>query len=589
MKRFSSDAHLLAFSESRKRSRPNDFHGTDHKVERLHLVASTESFIDKNQVVPNALSAEWMQNGLERKTHAWGSSPDIEVDVENTAMKWPALSDPAVSSRHLDSGLKIGVTNDAIQQNLEPWSFHNGSIYTLENNLSNLQTDLEEKALNGSDFQDSAFSSLPLHPEIDIRVAHEPMQEEKESWLFNSEAGNFNTSTESSYRKPEYEDAPFGHYTTFNNNPLKVEVTGIDGSWGSNLHPFTFDDADYSSFSFPPQPATDWPDIPVSGLPIDETNSLSPFPLYLKSETSYESTSNVSFESSPAVTEAQGCSESVGPSATNSHPDPGASTISEDIKYDAVSLPSDPDRPIAECDLCFGVIMTTLISSIESTNESSVLPLDVEIFGTFVKLTVQHTKKYAGILNYSVLCVLLKDFNVRLSATLTTLESLPSEGSDNKKAKPNKNHTVRIVVYGTEKENLITGNLLSEADLFLQHPTDAECGRHRKYVNPHYLLRPGAEMPKLEHLSLTADARSTTRSERSDEVDLARISRIFDCAEPGVEDVATEPSPRLKSTLMSHQLTALALMIERESRSQDNLKFPSLWITATPNKKASVK
>jgi hypothetical protein len=178
----------------------------------------------------------------------------------------------------------------------------------------------------------------------------------------------------------------------------------------------------------------------------------------------------------------------------------------------------------------------------------------VEIFGNFIKLSVQNTHKYVGMLNYPVLCVLLKDFNVRLSASLRTLEPSPNERSDNKKAKPSKSHTVRIVVYGTEKEKSVIGNLLSDADLFLQHPTDAECGRHREYINPQYLLRPGTDMPKLEHLSLITDERSSIQPEKSDEVNLARLSRIFDCAEPEVENtvVTTEPSPRLKSSLMRY-------------------------------------
>jgi len=197
-------------------------------------------------------------------------------------------------------------------------------------------------------------------------------------------------------------------------------------------------------------------------------------------------------------------------------------------------------------------ITTTLVSSIGNSQGVDIVPVDVEIFGKFIKLTVQNTKKYAGMLNYPVLCVLLKDFNVRLSATLTSSQSRLHKKSDHQKAKPDKKHAVRIVVYGIEEEKSVIADLLSDADLFLQHPTGAECGRHRKYVNPHYLLRPRTNMPRLEQLSLIADARSSIQSERSDEVDLARLSCIFDCAEPGVSDamVTTEPSPRLRSTLM---------------------------------------
>jgi hypothetical protein len=180
------------------------------------------------------------------------------------------------------------------------------------------------------------------------------------------------------------------------------------------------------------------------------------------------------------------------------------------------------------------------------------VPLDVETFGQFIKLTVQNTKKYAGMLNYSVLCVLLKDFNVRLSATLISSESRRNEKSNNQKAKSGKTHAVRIVVCGTGKEKSAIADLLSDADLFLQHPTDAECGRHRRYVNPHYLLRPGTEMPRLEQLSLMSDTEPSVQSDKSNEVDRARLWRIFDSADPEVSGAmaTTEPSPRLRSTLM---------------------------------------
>jgi len=197
-------------------------------------------------------------------------------------------------------------------------------------------------------------------------------------------------------------------------------------------------------------------------------------------------------------------------------------------------------------------ITTTLVSSISNAQGVSIVPVDVDIFGNFIKLTVQNTKKYAGMLNYPVLCVLLKEFNVGLSVTLTSSDSRMDEKSDNQKAKPDKKFEVRIAVYGIEKEKLVIANLLSDAELFLQHPTNAECGRHRKYVNPHYLLRPGTNMPRLEQLPLMAGARSSIQPEKSDEVELARLSRIFDCAEPEVSEalVTTEPSPRLRSTLM---------------------------------------
>ena len=510
MEPFSCGAASLGPSEGRKRSQPNDFRDTGHEVRRPCLDPSTESFIDELLTVSDVALPKWMQNGMGRASHVLENNlPDIQNNMKNAAINWSALPDPTVSSYPPNPEFNNGVTNGFIQ------------------------------------------------PEVGL-------------WSFNGRAGDFNTTTNSPPWNSEYEYTPFeAQHRAFDNNypdTGTVEVAynaGTDGVWSDQL---IFDDAILPAFQ---QPAPNSQNIPDLGASINENSPIPPFQAHLMSETSGEAPSNLSSASSPAAPAVvQYCSESAGMLGSNSCPDLGYTTLSESLEHGKASLQAKPDRSTAECDLCLGVvsifiyfldmlvdtieITTTLVSSIGNAQGVDVVPVDVDIFGKFIKLTFQSTKKYAGMLNYPVLCALLKDFNVRLSATLTSSESRLSEKSDNQKAKSDKKLTVRIVVYGIEREKSVIANLLSDADLFLQHPTDAECGRHRKYVNPQYLLRPGTNMPRLENLSLMADARSLIQSEKLDEVDLARLSRIFDCAELGLSDpmVTTEPSPRLQSTLM---------------------------------------
>ena len=59
-------------------------------------------------------------------------------------------------------------------------------------------------------------------------------------------------------------------------------------------------------------------------------------------------------------------------------------------------------------------------------------------------------------------------------------------------------------------------------------------------------------MPKLDDISLTSDACDSPQQEELDEVNMARLLRVFDNAEAdgnGVS-VTVNPSPRLQSTLM---------------------------------------
>ncbi|KAL4905605.1 SNF2 family N-terminal domain-containing protein [Aspergillus multicolor] len=122
---------------------------------------------------------------------------------------------------------------------------------------------------------------------------------------------------------------------------------------------------------------------------------------------------------------------------------------------------------------------------------------------------------------------------------------------------------------------------LSEAGLFLQHPTTAECRAGISYHNPHLLLRPGAMMPRLEDLTIKDESGeensdlsgSLSKSEKN------KIMRVFDSANTavasGIFDAAS--SLRLATALKEHQLVALSMMVERESGALDDLRFPSMW------------
>lgn len=96
-------------------------------------------------------------------------------------------------------------------------------------------------------------------------------------------------------------------------------------------------------------------------------------------------------------------------------------------------------------------------------------------------------------------------------------------------------------------------DLLSDEGLFFQHPTPEEYDPVVPYFNPHFLLRPGAEMPRIEDLSVSGCSRPAAgKSALLDEVDKGRIWKIFDLAN-GVGALASvAASGRLKSTLREY-------------------------------------
>ncbi|KAI8630297.1 SNF2 family N-terminal domain-containing protein [Xylariaceae sp. FL1651] len=141
-------------------------------------------------------------------------------------------------------------------------------------------------------------------------------------------------------------------------------------------------------------------------------------------------------------------------------------------------------------------------------------------------------------------------------------------------------YSIRIVLHGLRIDKDTVGDLLSDAGFFLQHPYAAEVIPGIQYDNPHYLVRPGTGMPKLEQLHLHGMNESITQTEVRDEIAKSYFIRIFETAEAdgdAVTVINTSLSPRLRSTLMRHQVLALAMMQEKESGFLEEPMFPSLW------------
>lgn len=178
-------------------------------------------------------------------------------------------------------------------------------------------------------------------------------------------------------------------------------------------------------------------------------------------------------------------------------------------------------------------------------------PVKIRPCRDILKLYFQDSNKYAGLLALPALCSLLDNFLVKFGATLIASPPKPSPTRvrDTKSRFTSHESSVRIIIYGLKSEKFAVGELLSNASLYLQHPSATECGTDAEYCNPHYLVRPGCQLPALEELVISSDTRTKEASGTLDEVEKSRLLRLFDSTDDFGVASKLIASPRLRSTL----------------------------------------
>ncbi|KAM5381181.1 hypothetical protein ACJZ2D_003097 [Fusarium nematophilum] len=237
---------------------------------------------------------------------------------------------------------------------------------------------------------------------------------------------------------------------------------------------------------------------------------------------------------------------------------------------------------LPDYDTCFGVVLVqaTLDTYVPKLDDPSLV---VRASGNVISF-YRHTDKFVGVFISDGLGSLLGQFSVHMTATLAV--ETAREVTCVKRGKASKAQTqeppipeglTRIVIYGLFEDRGLIGKHLSEASLYLQHPTLDEYDQTVDYFNPHLLLRPGAKMPRIQDLSLQAEEEMSPSPAVLDEVHQGKIWRIFDSASGREVMPKVTTSPRLKTPLEEHQRAALEMMIERECGIIKGAKFPTLW------------
>ncbi|KAK8102139.1 hypothetical protein PG984_015285 [Apiospora sp. TS-2023a] len=280
--------------------------------------------------------------------------------------------------------------------------------------------------------------------------------------------------------------------------------------------------------------------------------------------------------------------------------DSGGET-SVDTCFGVVSM-----NPSAIC-YCYGYLTTNKIITTPTCfatckERISSVAVRLDNCGSFLKMHDEATDKYLGLLNMLSLCELMDSISLRLKARLAPIE-VPATPGGLKESKgavsgSTTGYNLRVVVEGSRKDGKDVGRLLSEADLFLQHPSASERDPAIEYFNPQFLICPGESMPTLEDLAID-DGEQELRSKQLDDMTKARLLRMFDDANVTVGNAGFDvaPSPRLRTSLMPygqpipismskstgltmrrHQLKALGMMLQRESGIIEIEQFPPLWV-----------
>lgn len=170
-----------------------------------------------------------------------------------------------------------------------------------------------------------------------------------------------------------------------------------------------------------------------------------------------------------------------------------------------------------------------------------------------MSLYFEGSNTFAGIIVSKGLQDLLDRFTVKLTTTLSAKGQPEAKRTKKSRGKAQgrtlDDAVARIVVYGKMEDKDPIRKLMADSRLFFQHPRAGEAEADVPYFNPHILLRPGAQMPKIEGLPVPDSNTKARPVDQLDEVGKARVWRIFDLAN-GVEDVTcVKPSRRLRSTL----------------------------------------
>ncbi|KAG4282426.1 hypothetical protein FPRO06_09099 [Fusarium proliferatum] len=210
-------------------------------------------------------------------------------------------------------------------------------------------------------------------------------------------------------------------------------------------------------------------------------------------------------------------------------------------------------------------LLIDFLSPATLSEDLSHVPIELRFSGHVISLYIEGSGNYMGRIESKAIVDLVEDYQVTLA---TTLECPPvkKEKSTDSFQTPK---TLHIVVYGLRKDMNEIGDILEDSELFLQHPTEYDT--RLEYLNPQYLLRPGATIPKADSATFQAIAKQHSPDQVMEGKAKGEVHRVFDSASGPSTFTHILPSPRLRTSLQEHIVSDQIRVVLFHGHTRDRL------------------
>jgi hypothetical protein len=176
--------------------------------------------------------------------------------------------------------------------------------------------------------------------------------------------------------------------------------------------------------------------------------------------------------------------------------------------------------------------------------DDTTLPVTLDLLGCSSQLFSEVSKKYIGIIESGVAKILRQlvgEFSLTLTANL-----IPGKRKSEPKG-DRENHRLHMILYGCHSVGDQIGALLADKGLYLQHPHDYDPSVD--YVNPQYLLRPGASLKIQECEKIGTPSKTALIKDILENNLKSQVLEVFDCAHGPQNFAEVKPSERLVTPL----------------------------------------
>ncbi len=173
-------------------------------------------------------------------------------------------------------------------------------------------------------------------------------------------------------------------------------------------------------------------------------------------------------------------------------------------------------------------------------------PVLVKPSGNLIRLCFAESNAFAGLFDAPVLVELIQDSGVSLDAIFPERDLKSKRVGGASSLIPTV--TAQIIVYGNSTNMYDVGDRLSDAGLYLQHPS-TDIDPHVEYFNPQYLLAPGETFPRPTTAVAPIRGKDHPLGEMLRTQALNQLSQVFDDAIGPAQYTVVEQSRRLSATL----------------------------------------